>query len=139
MVDEATETGSVESVAGEIASRAIDFADLTAGQIMVPRKRIVAIPSNASTDEVRRIVLEHGHMRMPVYHELIDDALGVSGRNLANAAVDLRRLASICRSRASVCRAHTRAVNRYWHARRDPDSRSPLPNYPSAPRWAEYG
>ena len=73
------------------------------------------------------------------YHELIDDALGVSGRNLANAAVDLRRLASICRSRASVCRAHTRAVNRYWHARRDPDSRSPLPNYPSAPRWAEYG
>ncbi len=76
IVDEATETGSVEPVAGEIASRAIDFADLTAGQIMVPRRRIVAIPRSASTEEVRRIVLEHGHMRMPVYHEVIDDVVG---------------------------------------------------------------
>lgn len=76
LVDEATEAGSVDPRAGEIASRAIDFADLTASQVMVPRQKIVGMPRNASTEEIKRIVLEHGHTRMPVYEGMIDNVVG---------------------------------------------------------------
>ncbi len=76
LVDEATEAGSVDPQAGEIASRAIDFADLTASQIMVPRHKIIGLPRNSTTDEIKQIVLEHGHTRMPVYEGMIDNVVG---------------------------------------------------------------
>src|SRR5262249_31937015 len=67
MVEEATAAGSLHPKAGEIVSRAFDFADLTAGAIMIPRSRVTSIPRHASVDEVRQLVLEKGHMRMPVH------------------------------------------------------------------------
>lgn len=76
MVDEAAEAGSMDKQAGEIASRAIDFADLTADQIMVPRQKVVGIPRGASPDEIRQLVLEHGKTRMPVYEDMPDNVVG---------------------------------------------------------------
>lgn len=76
IVDEATEAGSVDRHAGEIASRAIDFADLTAGHVMVQRRRVVGIPRDAKPDKIKEIVLEHGRTRMPVYDEVIDNVIG---------------------------------------------------------------
>ena len=48
LVEEATRTGALDAKAGEIASRAIEFAGLRASDVMVPRGRIVALPRNAS-------------------------------------------------------------------------------------------
>jgi putative hemolysin len=67
IVDEATESGTVDRRAGEIASRALDFAELTALQVMLPRARVVSLPRDATAEEVRRVSLEHGHTRMPVH------------------------------------------------------------------------
>jgi magnesium and cobalt exporter, CNNM family len=76
MVEEATAAGSLHPKAGEIVSRAFDFADLTAGAIMIPRSRVTSIPRKASIDEVRQLVLEKGHMRMPVHEGTIDNVVG---------------------------------------------------------------
>jgi putative hemolysin len=76
IVDEATEAGALDATAGEIASRAIDFGDLTVAQVMVPRNRVVALPRGASVGEIERAILEHGHERMPVYEGMIDDIVG---------------------------------------------------------------
>jgi putative hemolysin len=76
LVDEAAKTGSVDPNAGEIASRAFDFAELTAAQVMVPRSRVVALSKGASIDEVRQVVLESGHTRMPVYEGQLDNVIG---------------------------------------------------------------
>lgn len=76
LVEEATEAGTVDRGAGEIASRAIAFADLCAVHVMVPRSRVVGIPRNADQDEVKRIILEEGHSRMPVYEDTIDKVIG---------------------------------------------------------------
>lgn len=93
IVDEATEAGSVDPAAGEIASRAIDFADLTAGHVMVPRQRVVGIPRDAKPDRIRRIVLEHGKTRMPVFEEMIDNVVGyVTIRDLMAIFVEERLL-----------------------------------------------
>lgn len=76
LVDQAAQAGAMDQRAGEIASRAIDFGDLTALQVMLPRGRVVAVPRTATTDEIQRIFLEHGHTRMPVYEKTIDNVIG---------------------------------------------------------------
>ncbi|MGK3996805.1 hemolysin family protein [Sorangium sp. So ce1024] len=76
LVDEAAESGAVDPNAGEIASRALDFAGLTAAQIMVPRNRVVSLPRSAPGDEVQRVVLEKGHTRMPVHEGTSDNVVG---------------------------------------------------------------
>ncbi len=76
LVDEATEAGSLDQHAGEIASRALGFARLTAAQVMIPRTRVVGIARGASTEALRDIVLEHAHSRLPVYSGSLDEITG---------------------------------------------------------------
>ncbi|HEX9289116.1 MAG TPA: hemolysin family protein [Anaeromyxobacteraceae bacterium] len=76
MVEEATRTGALDAGAGEIASRAIAFAGLTAADVMVPRGRIVALRRDASEEELRRVLLEEGHARVPIYERTLDEVVG---------------------------------------------------------------
>jgi putative hemolysin len=76
LVEEAAKTGSLDPRAGEIASRAFDLTDLTLSAVMVPRHRIVALRRRASAEEIRQVLLEHGHSRMPVYEETLDNIVG---------------------------------------------------------------
>ena len=76
LVDEATEAGSLEESVGELAQRAFDFSELSVGKIMIPRLRVVGVPRKSTNDELRRIVLEHAHSRLPVYEGTIDNVVG---------------------------------------------------------------
>ncbi|NUQ72990.1 MAG: HlyC/CorC family transporter [Polyangiaceae bacterium] len=76
LVDEAAKSGTVDPHAGKIASRALDFADLTAEHVMVPRRRVVALPIDAGSDLIRKVVLERGHSRLPVYEGSLDNVVG---------------------------------------------------------------
>lgn len=76
LVDQASETGSLDERVADIANRALGFAKLTAAHVMVPRTRVVGIQRGSSMDELRRIVLEHPHSRLPVYTESIDEIIG---------------------------------------------------------------
>ncbi|MDX2167825.1 MAG: hemolysin family protein [Deltaproteobacteria bacterium] len=76
LVEEAAKAGTVHPDAGEIASRAIDFADLTAADVMLPRQEVVMLPRRATTEEVQRILLEHAHSRIPVYADRVDNVVG---------------------------------------------------------------
>ena len=60
IVDEAASAGTVHRTAGDIAARAMDFPDLTARHVMVPRARVVGLMRDASREELRRVVLEEG-------------------------------------------------------------------------------
>ena len=76
IVEEAAKAGTVHPDVGEIASRAIDFADLSAGDVMVPREQVVVLSRHAASDEVRRLLLEHGHSRLPVFEGRVDNVVG---------------------------------------------------------------
>ncbi|WP_420829746.1 hemolysin family protein [Polyangium aurulentum] len=76
IVEEAAKTGSVNPSAGEIASRALELPELTAVQVMVPRMRVACLPADATLDDVRRLVAERGHTRMPVYEGNPDNVIG---------------------------------------------------------------
>jgi len=76
LVEEAAKTGSLDPRAGEIASRAFDLTDITLSAVMIPRNRIVALRRHAGAEEIRQVLLEHGHSRMPVYEETLDNIVG---------------------------------------------------------------
>lgn len=56
---------------------ALEFGEHIARNVMVPRKDIVAIASDASLDEAIAIAREEGFTRYPVYGRDLDDILGV--------------------------------------------------------------
>jgi putative hemolysin len=87
LVDEAGRAGALDAPTAEIASRALAFRDLTAADVMVPRSRIVALRRDASQDDLKRMLLEEGHSRMPVYDGSLDDIVGyVMAKDLAAIA-----------------------------------------------------
>jgi magnesium and cobalt exporter, CNNM family len=98
VVGEATEGGSVDPGAGEIAARALELGQLTAADVMVHRRFVVALPIDADRERVRQAFLEAGHRRVPVYRESIDDVVGylswrdVFQRVWAGVPFDVREL-----------------------------------------------
>jgi putative hemolysin len=87
LVDEAGKAGALDAPTAEIASRALAFRDLTAGDVMVPRSRVVALPRDATPGELKRLLLEEGRARMPVYDGTLDDIVGyVMAKDLAAMA-----------------------------------------------------
>lgn len=75
-LEEAAEEGTIDPGAGHIALRAIDFGELTAAEVMVPRNRVEAIPRDIDLARLREALIEHGHSRMPVYAGTIDEIVG---------------------------------------------------------------
>src|SRR5437588_11280952 len=50
--------------------------DRTAADVMVPRVDIVALDVDQPFPEVIKCMVEHGHSRVPVYRETLDDVIG---------------------------------------------------------------
>ena len=87
MVEEASRAGSLDGPTAEIAARALAFRSLTAADVMVPRNRVVALPLDAPPDEIKRLLLEEGRARMPVYQGSLDQVVGyVVAKDLAAMA-----------------------------------------------------
>src|SRR5690606_33304674 len=76
MLEEAGKAGSVDPRVGDIASRALDFGELLAIDVMVPRNSVLAVEVNTPLEEVRRLIAERGHQRLPVYEDDIDNVVG---------------------------------------------------------------
>ncbi len=71
LVEEAGRTGSLDPGASEIASRAIDFRELTAFDVMVPRESIVSVSRAADLRRSSRTCSRRRRFaRLPVYAEL---------------------------------------------------------------------
>jgi putative hemolysin len=89
LVREAGAAGALDQPTAEMASRALAFRDLTAADVMVPRGRVVALPRGASPEDLKRLLLEEGRSRMPVYRETLDDVVGyVMAKDLAAMAFE---------------------------------------------------
>lgn len=77
IVEESAEGGAMRAESGAILGELLEFGDLTAGQVMVPRVRVVGIPVNASPDQVRATVLAHRHTRYPIFDGDLDHIAGM--------------------------------------------------------------
>jgi CBS domain containing-hemolysin-like protein len=77
IVEESEEGGALRAESGRLLRELFEFGGLTAGQVMVPRVRIVGIPLGAGPDAIRTIVAEHRHTRYAVYDKDLDHIVGM--------------------------------------------------------------
>ena len=76
IIEESKEEGLLRGESGRILSELFEFGDLTAGQVMVPRVRLVSIAVGTTADRLREIVRMRPHTRFPVHTGDPDDILG---------------------------------------------------------------
>ena len=77
MVDQAESEGGLDQHESKLIRSAIEFNDLEVDEILTPRVDIVAVEDTDSMDEIAQAFAESGYSRLPVYHEDIDDIVGV--------------------------------------------------------------
>jgi CBS domain containing-hemolysin-like protein len=77
IVDEAEEDGTIESEEGDLIRSAIEFNDVSAGDILTPRVDICAISRDDSIEEIAKTFMESAYSRLPVYGEDMDDIVGI--------------------------------------------------------------
>jgi CBS domain containing-hemolysin-like protein len=76
IIEESREGGLLRGEAGRILRELFEFGDLSAGEVMVPRVRLVGIPVGTEIDELRQIVRANPHTRYPVYSGDFDNIIG---------------------------------------------------------------
>src|SRR5690606_17624234 len=61
----------------EVVTNVMNLDQVTVGEVMTPRIDMVAVPVDASVDDAMDLMLEEGHLRIPVFNEAIDHIVGV--------------------------------------------------------------
>jgi len=70
-------SGDLSLLERQMLRNLLHFSEHDADDVAIPRGEIIAVPASASWDEVVAAFAEHGHSRMPVYGETLDDILGM--------------------------------------------------------------
>lgn len=76
LIDASEASGLLAAADGEMIRRILDFDEMTAEQVMIPRTDVRAIEVRTSPEEARQLVIKEGHSRFPVYDRLPDNVVG---------------------------------------------------------------
>ncbi len=77
MLDEGEEKGTIDESEREMISNIFAFDNKVVTDIMTHRTDVVAIPVDASLNEIVSLVNEEKYTRFPVYEESIDNIIGI--------------------------------------------------------------
>ncbi|HEY8088193.1 MAG TPA: hemolysin family protein [Polyangiaceae bacterium] len=76
VVSEGEKAGSIAPAPAEMIRKVLDFKDLTAREVMVPRRKISGIEIMTPLAQVMDLVAQEKHSRYPVYRETLDNVAG---------------------------------------------------------------
>ncbi|NLL37481.1 MAG: HlyC/CorC family transporter [Fretibacterium sp.] len=71
------QSGALEAVERRMIDGIIDFEATRVHEVMVPRVDIVALELEDSLAHAIEVFIEHGHSRLPVYDDNLDDIVGM--------------------------------------------------------------
>jgi putative hemolysin len=77
LVTASQEAGVLEEHEEQMLHRVFGFADLTAGQVMVPRTELVGVPAATPIRDVAPLIGHVRETRLPVYRSNLDDVVGM--------------------------------------------------------------
>lgn len=77
VIDAGSRSGALDQTEHELIKSILEFSDITAKEIMVPRTDIVALDVALSRDQLIRKVIEEGYSRLPVYKGTLDHIIGI--------------------------------------------------------------
>jgi CBS domain containing-hemolysin-like protein len=77
LVNAGEENGSLGHERAEMLRNVLEFGELKAGDVMVPRTQVTALDVSTPAEELLRLVSARTHARYPVYRERIDNIVGI--------------------------------------------------------------
>ena len=77
MVSEAENDGELTDRESQLIRSAIEFDDVEVEEILTPRVDVVAVEDDIPLEELAQTFAESGYSRLPVYHDNIDNIIGV--------------------------------------------------------------
>lgn len=77
LIDLSAEAGAVGEEEAELMERVFRFYDRRVNEVMVPRTEVVWLEAGTTTADFHRAFNETPHSRFPVYHESLDNVVGV--------------------------------------------------------------
>ncbi len=77
IIEDMTESGSLDEEHGDLISSALQFNDLTVESILTPRVDVVAIDIDDDPEAILDQIRSQNHSRLPVYEGSIDNVIGI--------------------------------------------------------------
>ena len=77
MVDQAENEGGLDQHESDLIRNAIEFNDLEVSEILTPRVDLVAVEDDFTMEQAASLFVESGYSRLPIYHDSIDNIIGV--------------------------------------------------------------
>ncbi len=77
MAEMARTTGTIEEDEWRVVSNVMRLGEVPVGEVMTPRTDIVAIEADATVRAAKQVMLDHGHLRLPVHAGSLDEVVGV--------------------------------------------------------------
>jgi CBS domain containing-hemolysin-like protein len=73
----ASDEAQIEVGERDLIHSIFEFGDTIVREVMVPRPDIVAVEDDKALRDVQALVLTHGYSRVPVFHEELDEIVGI--------------------------------------------------------------
>ena len=77
LVQLSEESGHLNKEERQLIDKVFEFSETTVKEAMIPRTAMIAIPDNCDLNSLAREFRKHGYSRLPVYHDSLDDIVGV--------------------------------------------------------------
>lgn len=77
VIEAGTQSGVLDRTEHELIKSILEFSDINAKEIMVPRPDVVALDISMSRESILRRVIDEGYSRLPVFDRTIDNIVGV--------------------------------------------------------------
>ena len=68
---------NLDGAAREMIQGVVELSQSTVKEIMVPRPDVISVRLDVSADKLLELVAQSGHSRLPVYHQNMDNIVGV--------------------------------------------------------------
>jgi CBS domain containing-hemolysin-like protein len=69
--------GTLDEDEWRVVSGVMNLDQVPVGEVMTPRTDIVAVSADASVEEAKAVMLDEGHLRIPVFDQNLDNIVGV--------------------------------------------------------------
>jgi putative hemolysin len=77
IISDGVKSGAIDESEQEIIANVLEFNDLKADEVMVPRTEMVAVDLNEDKDIILKEIIKTGHSLVPVYEDNPDNIIGV--------------------------------------------------------------
>jgi len=77
IISDGVKSGAIDEKEEKIIKNIIEFNDLKAGEVMVPRTEMISININEADENLLRDIIIKGHTLIPVFEDSIDNIVGL--------------------------------------------------------------